>query len=396
MRKAKPTLRKVTINGGTFYQVSTPNPGGSRPTRKTFKSKKDADADLKAANDAVERSGDSAFRITPELRELALRAAVILDGTDKSLVDAARFYRDHLNKTQQGKPVADAVAAFLEMRKAGIASYRSVIEPRLNAFSFAYGDQTTASITPRHVREFLAGLSGYAPRTVSHFRAAISNFFTFCVEQEWATVNPVINVKPPKVTAPEPSILKPKQVQKLLESCDESILPGLAIALFCGLRWAEIQKLEWSAVNLSEKIITVGAAIAKTNSRRVVSIPDNAIKWIRLYSDRSGRVWPDGSLSHWNLARIAAGYGPFSSNCKAVQEAQDGEKLTPWPTNALRHSAISYRLAVEKDLSKIAYESGNSPAVIQKHYNGLAAPSAAKAFFAIVPGEPANIITIAA
>ena len=66
--------------------------------------------------------------------------------------------------------------------------------------------------------------------------------------------------------------------------------------------------------------------------------------------------------------------------------------LRPWPHNALRHSAISYRVALEKDLAKIAYESGNSPAIIQRHYNGLASPQTAKAFFSITPDTAANVL----
>lgn len=65
--------------------------------------------------------------------------------------------------------------------------------------------------------------------------------------------------------------------------------------------------------------------------------------------------------------------------------------MKPWPANALRHSAISYRLAMTPDLAKLAYESGNSPKIIQAHYNGLASPQAAKAFFDIIPTVAKNV-----
>ena len=37
-----------------------------------------------------------------------------------------------------------------------------------------------------------------------------------------------------------------------------------------------------------------------------------------------------------------------------------------WPHNGLRHSYISYRLAIVKDAAKVALEAGNSPDIIFK------------------------------
>ena len=50
--------------------------------------------------------------------------------------------------------------------------------------------------------------------------------------------------------------------------------------MFCGLRQAEITRLDWRAVDLASGILTVGAEIAKTSSRRTVEIPDNARAWL--------------------------------------------------------------------------------------------------------------------
>jgi hypothetical protein len=57
----------------------------------------------------------------------------------------------------------------------------------------------------------------------------------------------------------------------------------------------------------------------------------------------------------------------------------------PRKSNALRHSYISYRLAVINDTPKVALECGNSPTMIFKHYRELVAPDAAKAWFEIMP-----------
>ena len=169
--------------------------------------------------------------------------------------------------------------------------------------------------------------------------------------------------------------------------------------MFCGLRQAEITRLDWRAIDLASGILTVGADIAKTSSRRTVEIPDNARAWLTLYAKESGPVWPASEQARnlWNLARIEAGFGPFFSTRAAVNEAQAGrDDLRPWPDNALRHSAISYRLALNRDLPRIALESGNSPAIVQSHYLELVKPDTAREFFSIMPTEAANVVRTSA
>jgi hypothetical protein len=52
---------------------------------------------------------------------------------------------------------------------------------------------------------------------------------------------------------------------------------------------------------------------------------------------------------------------------------------------SLRHSFISYQLAILYDTAQVALEAGNSPEVIFGHYRELVTPEAARAWFAVVP-----------
>ena len=56
-----------------------------------------------------------------------------------------------------------------------------------------------------------------------------------------------------------------------------------------------------------------------------------------------------------------------------------------WKQNALRHTCISARVALTRDVPAVAYESGNSVAVIKKHYLDLMEPSVAQAWFDVTP-----------
>jgi hypothetical protein len=58
-----------------------------------------------------------------------------------------------------------------------------------------------------------------------------------------------------------------------------------------------------------------------------------------------------------------------------------------WQENGLRHSFISYRLAVLNDTAKVALEAGNSEEVIFTSYREVVTPEVAKAWFAVAPSQ---------
>ena len=150
---------------------------------------------------------------------------------------------------------------------------------------------------------------------------------------------------------------------KLLAAASSEELALLAIGGFAGLRMAEIKRLEWKAVDLERRIIMLRADQAKTASRRIVPISDNLAAWIEPLP-REGKVV--GKIAP-ELTKLA-------------------EKLgMEWPRNALRHSYISYRLAVVKDAAQVALEAGNSPDIIFKHYRELVTEQEANEWFSIMP-----------
>jgi hypothetical protein len=65
-----------------------------------------------------------------------------------------------------------------------------------------------------------------------------------------------------------------------------------------------------------------------------------------------------------------------------------------WKQNALRHSFISYRLAVVQDVNRVALEAGTSPQMIFRHYRELATPEQAQTWFAITPKAAPNVVPI--
>jgi hypothetical protein len=58
-----------------------------------------------------------------------------------------------------------------------------------------------------------------------------------------------------------------------------------------------------------------------------------------------------------------------------------------WPRNVLRHSFITYRIAIVKSADQVSLEAGNSPSVIFKNYRELATEDQADEWFGILPKE---------
>jgi integrase len=160
------------------------------------------------------------------------------------------------------------------------------------------------------------------------------------------------------------TIFTPDQIATILAKADATIRPFLALGAFAGLCMAELQRLDWSEVDLDRGFITVAASKAKTRQRRLVPISENLKLWLLPQRRTSG---PLCLLKR--CQRLAA---------KLCQNFA-------WPKNGLRHSFISYRVAILHDTARVALEAGNSPVVIFSHYRELVTPEAAHAWFAIHP-----------
>jgi hypothetical protein len=119
--------------------------------------------------------------------------------------------------------------------------------------------------------------------------------------------------------------------------------------------------------------LVVPDTVAKCEERRLVPIPDNLAQWLQPHCKTSGPV-----CSYTNLANV---YAHLAKRAKLE-----------WKRNGLRHSFISYRTALTKNVPQVAFEAGNSPQMIQRHYLKIVTESVAKQWFAIMPKQPLNVI----
>jgi len=255
--------------------------------------------------------------------------------------------------------------------------YIQDLQGRLNRFANAFNVRI-AMITGKEIEAFIRSL-GRSGRTQNNFRRIIGTLFKFAIKRGYL---PKDNTEMDAVEKAEDGsgeieIFTADEMQKLLFHCRAEMIPYLAIGAFSGLRAAEIQRLDWSEVNLAKRFIEIKAAKSKTASRRLAPIPDNLAAWLTPHAKPFGPVAEFARSDKQLFFYLAPAAG------------------LKWKRNGLRHSFISYRLADIKDIGQVSLEAGNSPQMIFKHYRQLVTEEQAKEWFSIMPGTSAeNVVSL--
>jgi integrase len=348
--------------------------------RKFFKTRAEADAERLRQLTTLERHGREALGLPQREMSDFITAKRKLAEYGKTINDAAHFLVDHLERVRRCKTtVAELVVELLEAkRKDGRSEiYLRDLRNILAIFSRDFGDRPIAGITVEELDNWLRALPG-SPKTRTNFRANVAVLFSYAERRRMIDSNPVLHTAKPKLPDNPPEIFTVDELRALLEAANRiapDVLPMLAIGAFTGLRDAEIKRLDWSEVDLTRGHIEVKAAKAKSARRRIVPIQPNLAAWLRHCSGMKGRVVPEGYRSSLDRVRKAAG-------------------LARWPSNGLRHSFASYRLAEIHDAPRVSSELGHTgPQMLYSTYRELVLPEEAQRYWKIEPvAGAANVV----
>jgi len=277
------------------------------------------------------------------------------------------------------KNVGEIVDEMLAAKKHDGLSPRYLYMLRSDLTRFKNSFQTNiGSISSRVIDDWLLAQNVTA-RTRNNLRAAVITLFNFAKSRGYlpkGQPTEADDVRRAKDRGGKIGILTPKELAGLIVSAPDKIKLYLALGAFTGMRASEILRLDWGEVNFERGHITVAADKAKTATRRLVPIQPNLMQWLTPYRGRKGKV-----VSH-------------RADYRAIAFAiKHGLK---WPHNCLRHSYATYRLAAVADTARVALEMGNSPQKLMTNYRELADEHEAKAWFAISPRQPRNVVALPA
>ena len=346
------------------YVVNVKEQG--KRARRFFETKREAETFAELKNVQLMNGGKEAANFPSALRVMAGEAASILAPFNRTIMDAVNFYLPHLqarNRTCTFQALTDELLAVKE-RDGASARYLGDLRSRLGQFSAAVNGRNVSEITQTEVDEWLRSLD-VRPTTRNNFRRVLIVAFNFGMGRGYCVTNPAANSAEAKEVEGTVGILSVAQTARLLEVAPAELAPFIAIGAFAGLRRAELERLDWSEVNLESGLIEITALKAKSARRRFVKIRSNLDSWLRPLARQQGAVTPSNYRELFDAARKAAG-------------------ITEWPQNALRHGFASYDLAHENDAARLALELGHTNAdLIFRHYRELVRPQDAARYWKI-------------
>ena len=358
------TISKILKNGKTGFQLDVRSSGGKR-RRFFFSSRKVAEmkmADLARDRKAV---GEVWTDLPPRDRAEVVE---ILDEMHKAGVTLAEVWRAYSSgKTEKTLPsitLRDAIKELLAAKRVALRreNYLDNLESHLLDFAKGREGVAIASVGLREVEAYLAGAKSSGSRSTRLNR--LSTLLSFAVRRGYMEKNPCELVERVTIEWHAPEILTVPQCRALLLAArkeDAAFLPHLALCLFAGVRPAEALRLTWDDLNLTTGLLTIDAEDSKTRSRRVVELPEACVTWLRL----------GGDLPAINVR-------------KRLNAVATSAGITPWPRDAMRHTAASYWHALKGEVVT-ARNLGHSEAILHRHYRALVTPAGAKEFFAITP-----------
>ena len=317
--------------------------------------------------------------------------------------EAGHYFMRHEDKELPRISVPKAVEKCLAQAAADGKSSARVkqLEWGLNALA-TETNMPVSELTPGWVSRYLTDMTA-GERTKKNARDVIGYFGRWLVLHGYLArgTDLVEGVQRYSMKPGEIHIFTPREVSLLLEHASAKLLPYVAIGAFAGLRGAEIQRLDWSEVELPDPKpdakqkdfgwIEVKAEKSKTDVRRLVPIKPNLAAWLKDYRRKDGPVCPFKNVVNELMDLIAA-------INKALPKGTPEKEKTVWKKNGLRHSYISYRVAECADVARVADESGNSPAIIKANYLRRVKPDAAADWFAIRPSPKRSkkVVSLAA
>jgi integrase len=257
-----------------------------------------------------------------------------------------------------------------EAERAGLsARHQHDLLCRLRRFEKSFGERQAASLSPTELGQWLHELAPGA-QNFTNYKRVIGSAYALGVKLGRVADNPVLRVTAPKIKRDAPAILAPDELHRLLSAASERLRPMLVLQAFAGLRHAESERIAWKHIHLDDAtpFVEMPSSVTKTNRRRVIDLPANAVAWLRpLYGNVAGAFELGHVAYHAELKRAIKAAG------------------ITWSANVLRHSFGSYRLAQLKNAAQVAEEMGNSPQVVRTHYQNLVRPEAVTDYWKVTP-----------
>lgn len=318
-------------------------------------------------------------------REVA--AALEALGGAGSILEAARAYRLTHEARTSSKPLGDAVALYLDaradLRDATLKSYKYTLEKVAGPLA----KTNLADISTADLESILAGKGGTA-RAMHRRNLRVFWKWASTPPRSWASMDAVDALEAIRVSSDaDIATLSPADVKALLHAAETEgtgAAAAYAIAVFAGVRMAELSRLTWG--NVHAEYIEIGKAIAKKHARRLIPICPTLRAWIdatRGKAKDDAPIVPPNWLDVSKSVRRRAGWNVAARLLDNPPEPTRGA----WPANACRHTCASVQVAIGTPIDDLVFKFGHSGGhdLLRAHYVSRLTKKDALAILAIGP-----------
>jgi integrase len=356
-----------------------------KPRSKFFATEKERNKFIRDFKKEISQHGTEVFQFDKTVARRWQIVAEILPEVDP--VEMAEFWlANHFNREK--RTFSEAIQSYLlEMQKAGRdEEYQKHTLRALERFAAKHGEKALEDITSQDISEFIHDLP-FQALTKNHYRTYLVGAFKWFISQEWTQSNPASAVPAPKVQLAEPGILTVPEIEALFranEKVDPEICGLVALGAFAGMRSSAIIRLAYDELDFKNRAILTPASKTKKGRRHFIEgMPDNLWPWLERTPKKAFKM----TSRQFSYRREAAFGRAGLLVTKAAAKASKGKlKSKAPPKNSLRHSFVSYHVALHRDPGKTALlVSHKDQAILWDHYLGVATKEDARRYFNILP-----------
>jgi integrase len=136
------------------------------------------------------------------------------------------------------------------------------LENALRKLEARFTERVVSTFTSKEIKEWLISLP-LATLTKNKIKRYASQIFNFAVREGFSSSNPMAGMEKFRSRAtPEDgvSVYTVDEVTRLLNAADPEGVSFLALSLFCGIRRATLERLDWRDVRFVERKVVVPAS----------------------------------------------------------------------------------------------------------------------------------------
>ena len=362
---------------------------GKNRLRKQFSDQKSAVSYAEGKGDLHRHNGPGAFKLSDLDREDAAAAKPILQELNLSFLQAAQLARKHLRPHAGDVSITQLTDRILKEKERKNLRPDSLRTLRWNFKQLGekFGqEQLVKSITRDDLRMWVEQLeaAGHKGRNLRNYIRYAKQFFAYALAHQFRADDPSALIELPVIEWKPPCILSIEETKRLLKAAlvakQLDLLPAITLQLFVGgLRTEEVNRLTWGDINLENRTVDISPAVGKNRRDgdwRTADIPDNAIEFLLLRKDRTGRVAPDKYKDRMSRLHKLAGFQNYNLTHK----------------NSKRHSFGSYGCKL-RGPSWVQEQMGHNtkPTFLKCYRNAKVTEANAQEYFKLTPSNVGSI-----